>query len=322
MEESAEKTARDSRKSFVKGRNGPASQSDSRFNLEQTKARVFKSFEDTAPSKFRQFYKSALMDRFLHTAILYFVARFQFQALQRRGKSGGTASPPKGDYNKMLEQQQREYETHLQDLAPIYAQIIMQESDYEHTQQDKLFFESLYEVTNQILQEAFAGQKKQSELEEELGRIFRTNQFNMASRRNKKRLNDSTLSIRELYQLKHEGDPALNSRILASLYPKKEANGSICSASASNSPIISKIIPSPREKLHGKEKSRAATPSKSGLGRESSYKGEKGDTSERKHDESRLHSAGTGMEEGGMENMGRSGLQSQAGSVTADMEED
>mmetsp|Transcript_29504 Transcript_29504/g.35836 ORF Transcript_29504/g.35836 Transcript_29504/m.35836 type:complete len:315 (-) Transcript_29504:533-1477(-) len=212
---------------------------DNKFNLEKTKARIAKGLEDTAPMRFRHFFKSALLDRFLHTAILYFVSRFQYDALQRRAKRN---SP-----DKNLEAARVETEGHLQELAPIYAQIIMQESDYEHTQQDKLFFESLYESTNMILQEAFSGQRKQKELEEELGRIFRTNQFNIACRRNQKRLNDGALSIRELYQLKHEGDPALNSRILASLYPKRDAPGSVQLASASNSPIIAKMIPSPRE---------------------------------------------------------------------------
>ena len=49
----------------------------------QSKAHVFKAIEDTAPARFRTFLKSALMDRFLHAAVLYFVAKFQLQAAQQ-----------------------------------------------------------------------------------------------------------------------------------------------------------------------------------------------------------------------------------------------
>ena len=46
------------------------------------------------------------------------------------------------------------------DLAKAYAQFILAYSDYKHTQQDKLFFESVYEATNLMLQEAFMGRRK------------------------------------------------------------------------------------------------------------------------------------------------------------------
>lgn len=138
-------------------------------------------------------------------------------------------------------------EARLADVAPVYAQIIMNCSDYEHTQQDKLFFESLYEATNLVLQEAFAGQRRGHDVELELGRIFRTKYFNLSRRRgaagaaSASRKQD-TLSIRELYALKHEGDPALNSRILAQLYAKRE-RGSVVSGANRVSAVIAKMLP-------------------------------------------------------------------------------
>ena len=49
------------------------------FNIEKTKFRVFKAIEDKAPPKFRTFFKSSLMDRFLQATLLYFISRFQHQ---------------------------------------------------------------------------------------------------------------------------------------------------------------------------------------------------------------------------------------------------
>lgn len=49
------------------------------FNMEKTKFRVFKAIEDKAPPKFRTFFKSGLMDRFLQATLLYFISKFQYQ---------------------------------------------------------------------------------------------------------------------------------------------------------------------------------------------------------------------------------------------------
>jgi len=177
------------------------------------------------------------MDRFLHTAILYFVAFFQLQALQRSKKAASRAE---------CAALKREMHHHLQELSPIYATIIMQESDYHHTQQDKKFFEGLYETTTEILMQAFQGQRRQAILEEELGRVLRTNQFNTLAnrRRSAGHISQSSLTVRELYALKHEGDPSLNSRTLANLYQKKANQGSVTLASVSNSPLIGNVISS------------------------------------------------------------------------------
>ena len=43
-----------------------------------------------------------------------------------------------------------------------------------HIQQDRMFWETLYDASDQVLQEVFVGQKKTNVIEIELGRIFRT----------------------------------------------------------------------------------------------------------------------------------------------------
>eukprot|EP00793_Prasinoderma_coloniale_P000144 PRCOL_00005652-RA len=273
-----------------------------RFDFVEAKARVSRAFEDAAtPSKFRSFFKSELMDDFLHTTIAYFVAYFAARRAAAAAAAasvggneagGGGAGDDVGDDRGAHEGDDetgagagdgaREAETtnadgdatgafspfrtaggaaaqasvaeaeaaceaRLADISPVYARIIMTCSDYEHTQQDKLFFESLYEATNLVLQEAFAGQRKVHDVEIELGRIFRTNYFNLARRRKAKgsgsRAHEGgTLSSRELYALKHEGDPALNSRILEQYYAKRERGG-VMDGAKRVSAIIERMLP-------------------------------------------------------------------------------
>eukprot|EP00240_Pyramimonas_obovata_P003804 CAMPEP_0118928128 /NCGR_PEP_ID=MMETSP1169-20130426/5455_1 /TAXON_ID=36882 /ORGANISM="Pyramimonas obovata, Strain CCMP722" /LENGTH=374 /DNA_ID=CAMNT_0006870037 /DNA_START=121 /DNA_END=1241 /DNA_ORIENTATION=- len=205
-----------------------------RFNLEKTKNALFAQIEDNSSAHFKNFFKSSLMDRFLHTAILYFVALFQLESLisEERGT--------KADHAAL----KREMECYIQDLSPIYAMIIMQESDYHHTAQDKKFFEQLYETATEILLQAFPGSHRQQKVEQELGRILRTNQFNPRAerRQNKGHISESTMSVRELYALKFEGDPSLNARVLANLYQRKPSDGGVTLASVSNSPLVGKII--------------------------------------------------------------------------------
>ena len=59
----------------------------------------------------------------------------------------------------------------------------------------------------------------------------------MAARRNELKRDPTNYSVRELYALKNEGDPMLNSRTLASIYSKVKSN-SVQSAAISRSPLI------------------------------------------------------------------------------------
>lgn len=234
---------------------------DQRFNMEKSKQRVFKAIEETAPTRFRQFFKSALMDRFLHTAVLYFVAKFQLQALQTCGKGQHQSMQAGPNDTKQATELEQEMEASFAQLAPLYAHIIMTQSDYEHTQQDKLFFESLYEATNLVLQEAFAGQRfRGAELEQELGSIFRTDKFNIARRRHESPQVTSLMSIREIYRLRHEPDPETGVQSMRALHVTHRRNrgGPASLVSVACSPIINSIIPSPREEFEQRTARRGA----------------------------------------------------------------
>merc|ERR1712222_58706 len=89
----------------------------------------------------------------------------------------------------------------------------------------------------------FSAQRRGAELEAELGRVFRTERFNIARRRQQARVSGraETLPIRELYRLRHEGDPTLNARLLSDLHPRRQASG-VQKASVDCSPCMSGLL--------------------------------------------------------------------------------
>ena len=199
-------------------------------NLDDIKGRVFRTFEETTPSKFRTFFKSSKYDKFLQALIYYFVNLFKLHNLKSKKDGMGN--------DLVIESCTKEVEKTFFKLGSIYAQIILTQSgEVTHIQQDRMFWETLYDASDQVLQEVFVGQKKTNLIEIELGRIFRTKYFNMAARRNELKRDPTNYSVRELYALKNEGDPVLNSRTLASIYSKTKSN-SVQSAAISRSPLI------------------------------------------------------------------------------------
>jgi len=215
------------------------------FNMEKTKFRVLKAIEDkAAPPKFRSFFKSALMDRFLQATLLYFISRFQHQMVSRRQEIYGNAKDGTtfAINGRSLDQLKKETERHMEDLAAAYAQIILTQSDYRHTQHDKFFFEALYESTHQVLIDAFAGHRRGNELEIELGRIFRSDTFNLSKRRHTTRYTTENLSVRDIYKLKHEGNYALNYKLLRNLFQRKDQSGASQLGVDQCSPVINLLF--------------------------------------------------------------------------------
>ena len=157
---------------------------------------------------------------------------FKLQNLQLKRDSLGD------DGQTLIDNCKKDVDDKFFRLSSIYAQIILTQSgEVTHIQQDRMFWETLYDASDQVLQEVFVGQKKTNVIEIELGRIFRTKYFNMAARRNELKRDPTNYSVRELYALKNEGDPMLNSRTLASIYTKVKSNSVQCAA-ISRSPLI------------------------------------------------------------------------------------
>ena len=150
----------------------------------------------------------------MHALIHYFVTYFKLQNLQLKRDSLGD------DGQTLIDNCKKDVDDKFFRLSSIYAQIILTQSgEVTHIQQDRMFWETLYDASDQVLQEVFVGQKKTNVIEIELKR------------------DPTNYSVRELYALKNEGDPMLNSRTLASIYTKVKSNSVQCAA-ISRSPLI------------------------------------------------------------------------------------
>lgn len=87
--------------------------------------------------------------------------------------------------------------------------------------QDRLFFETLYDVLAAILKIAFKSQRNAAPIEVELGLLFRTDYFNKALRENNPPRSVDTLSLRELHAIKSDDNKLhLNTRMLTALSDK------------------------------------------------------------------------------------------------------
>ncbi|XRB03363.1 hypothetical protein NFJ02_17g27170 [Pycnococcus provasolii] len=205
------------------GTNGPAGARA--FDLERTKARVLRAFEGTAPTKFRTFFKTQTMDRWLKACARYVGARID-----------------KRDHDADAELENN--------LAPLYAHMLLSMSDYVNTQRDKLFFESLYEATNQVLREAFAATRNTAEAEAELHRLFRSDSFNIASRKQEAKTKQTSLdlTLHELYTIRNEAGGTLNTKLLWQLFGRRRRRAHGPTAGVC-SPIISSLCHTPRKAL-------------------------------------------------------------------------
>ena len=108
-------------------------------NLDDIKGRVFRTFEETTPSKFRTFFKSSKYDKFLQALIYYFVNLFKLHNL--KSKKDGLGN------DLVIESCTKEVEKTFFKLGSIYAQIILTQSgEVTHIQQDRMFWETLYDA--------------------------------------------------------------------------------------------------------------------------------------------------------------------------------
>ncbi|GFH17152.1 uncharacterized protein HaLaN_13718, partial [Haematococcus lacustris] len=103
----------------------------------------------------------------------------------------------------------------------------------------------MYDALIAILDDAFDRLKRRADIERDMGLLFRSKHFNLYKRKNQPLRSVDTLSVKELYALKHEtSNRALNARTLASLFEKPPSLG-VTVAAVTNSPLISQYITSP-----------------------------------------------------------------------------
>eukprot|EP00201_Polytomella_parva_P022946 CAMPEP_0175044894 /NCGR_PEP_ID=MMETSP0052_2-20121109/4085_1 /TAXON_ID=51329 ORGANISM="Polytomella parva, Strain SAG 63-3" /NCGR_SAMPLE_ID=MMETSP0052_2 /ASSEMBLY_ACC=CAM_ASM_000194 /LENGTH=303 /DNA_ID=CAMNT_0016308293 /DNA_START=403 /DNA_END=1314 /DNA_ORIENTATION=+ len=147
--------------------------------------------------------------------------------------------------SKRVQELEEEIGAQRLDISPLYRDIILKYSIYSKPLQDKMFFESMYESLILILDEAFQKLEKRSEIEKEIGLLFRSKHFNSNQRRFQPPRSIDTLSIKELYTLKNETvNRALNAKMLSTLREKPPVLP-MQVASVTNSPLITQYLHSP-----------------------------------------------------------------------------
>jgi hypothetical protein len=124
------------------------------------------------------------------------------------------------------------------------VQLITHYSAYQHVNRDRLFFEGFYITVINICDEAFAALHRRPDIEMKLGNIFRGRHFNLYARINQAPRSVDTLTIKELYAIKHEtSNRALNAKLLSALNAKPAALR-MSAAAVGHSPLIGEFITS------------------------------------------------------------------------------
>eukprot|EP00736_Rhodelphis_marinus_P003244 Rmarinus@m.12786 len=210
------------------------------FDLSQSKSVALNAMGPQPGMKnLKQFVKTDLANRFLSSALLYFSALFklenQLEALNKQ---------PTASLQEMVENQKQIAHKTLRELSRVYATVILEQSDWRKTQQERQFFELLYDFTNRVMFTIF-DRRLWVAIEIELGRIFRTDDFNISKRQNDPNRRQTPLSARELYEIKK--DDMLPNRVFqAATTPR--SNHSVRTALKTRSPLISVIFPAAHEK--------------------------------------------------------------------------
>jgi hypothetical protein len=195
---------------------------------------------------FKQFFESQLCDDFLCAALDHFAALLRVEDIihaRTAGKKPQDIPPPSSEEKQaaaLLDQTIKEVSTY-------YCYTIMQFSRYKAAQQDRIFFESFYEFTASVVCAAFPSQHR-FKIEDELGRIVRTDTFNLTRRKNDSNHHTKMyFTSRELYVLRYAGDGFMGRKILTALHPRRTAGDSVNLTVQKRSTLVSSVLPSPLE---------------------------------------------------------------------------
>ena len=148
---------------------------------------------------FKKFCKSDTMDTFLHACIEYFAVYFEARKIEEdeaasaekrrdalasglepdHSPTGGASSG--AGASKLLLEKEMEQRARRRDIALVYASILLTHSNYANTQQERAFFESLYDFSKRVLF-SINNRKHWHDIEDELDRVFRSQYFNRRPR--------------------------------------------------------------------------------------------------------------------------------------------
>ena len=230
-------------------------------------------------SKFKGFCKTDTMDAFLHACDDYFTIFFEVRTIEeeesaknsaerRDALADGKAPPVDGDAadgtggsagapaaaagtsdetKRLLREKEEEKRTRLRKMALVYASILMSNSNYANTQQERQFFESVYDFAKRVL---FTrnNRKHWHAIENELDRIFRSPHFNLSQRKNDQNLKGGSsttqISFKEMYE-KRLGTDGGHGSLGGSVSTRRSQ---IHQALTMRSPIISEIFPTAKDR--------------------------------------------------------------------------
>jgi hypothetical protein len=120
----------------------------------------------------------------------------------------------------------------------------MEFSSYKHVNRDRLFFEGFYIIVINICDDAMRQFGRRPDIERALGHIFRGRHFNLYARLNQPLRSVNTLSIKELYAVKHEtSNRALNAKLLSALNARPPVIH-VSAAAVAHSPLVADFITS------------------------------------------------------------------------------
>ena len=231
-------------------------------------------------NRFKLFCKSESMDTFLHACIDYFEVFFALRAIEEEEAQKNSAeraaalaegkAPPEGvadaaagggdgglgsgaassggspsTSSRVRMEKELEKRAKLREVSLVYATILLKYSNYANTQQERQFFESLYDFAKRVLF-TIHSRKHWHAIENELDRVFRSPHFNLSQRKNDANLKGggaSTASYKEMFD-KWQGHESGRSPFGGGGGPRRS---SVHQALAMRSPIISEIFPTPKE---------------------------------------------------------------------------
>ena len=236
------------------------------FSLEETKKELAQTVVESSGPKFRRFFYSKAMDTFMREMVAYMGLVVRPEEENDRVRVLGSqanegikdAIAALGLLEEGMEERQAGWKAEMarrtEELGMQYSIILLAQSNNKSVQQDKIFFESFYEILCLVLHRAFPMQRKL--VDREVGRMFRGPTFNTAEKMQtgEARLKSGAAAgggdpmnptrglgppppIRQLYKLRHETDHMkMNAKILASLYPTLEPSN--LKLGKRNSPLV------------------------------------------------------------------------------------
>lgn len=224
-----------------RGNDNAVSSSMLQFDLQATKAQVIKELNTILPNSIKKFMHQPTFDKISRTCLLFFICTFQRKLIQQaldKARKQRLEGYDLAAVGLKIAELERDAESLKAELSPLYSMILLRHSSYQHVNRDRLFFEGLYIVIINICDDALAALEIRHDIEILLGKLFRGRYFNLYDRMNSTPRSVDTLSLKELYAIKHETtNRALNSKLLSSLNARVQALN-ISGSSVNNSPLI------------------------------------------------------------------------------------